>query len=97
MTPGEGWTIDLNCRRRAASLAVLSKRVLGLDAQVVTAFLQDSRLMTSFPEKGAEFYDDYDRACAEFASAFDAKDLTACKAAAVTLYQPKKDCHSRYK
>jgi XXXCH domain-containing protein len=64
---------------------------------VVTAFLQDSKLMTSFPEKGAEFYDDYDRACAEFAIAFDAKDLTACKAAAITLNQLKKDCHSRYK
>jgi XXXCH domain-containing protein len=64
---------------------------------VVTAFLQDSKRMTSFPEKGAEFYNEYDKACMDFARAFEAKNLTACKSAATILNQLKKDCHSRYK
>lgn len=63
----------------------------------VTSFLQDSKLMISFPEKGAEFYNDYDQACTTFARAFEAKNLEACKAAGIALNQLKKDCHSRYK
>lgn len=64
---------------------------------VVTAFLQDAKLMMSFPEKGAEFYDDFDKACMTFERAYEAKDFEACRAAAITLNQLKKDCHSRYK
>ncbi|WP_373500108.1 GAK system XXXCH domain-containing protein [Desulfococcus sp.] len=63
----------------------------------VAAFLEDSRLMTTFPDKGAEFYADYERACTDFSRAFAAGDLGACKAAGVTLNQLKKDCHGRYK
>jgi XXXCH domain-containing protein len=64
---------------------------------VVTAFIQDSKLMMNFPDKGAEFYDEYDKALMTFANAFEAKDMAACKAAGIALNKLKKDCHSRYK
>lgn len=63
----------------------------------VAAFLEDSRLMTTFPDKGAEFYGDYERACTDFSNAFAVGDLGACKAAGITLSQFKKGCHERYK
>lgn len=63
----------------------------------VAAFLEDSRRMTTFPDKGAPCYGDYEKACREFERAFAAGDLPACKAAGAALGQLKKDCHGRYK
>jgi XXXCH domain-containing protein len=64
---------------------------------VVTSFLQDAKLMMTFPEKGPEFYDDFDKTCMAFSRAFETKNLEACKAAGMALNQLRKDCHSRYK
>lgn len=67
------------------------------DEKAVAAFLEDSRLMTTFPDKGAECYGEYEQACLEFSRAFGAGDLPACKAAGAVLARLKKDCHGRHK
>ncbi len=67
------------------------------EEELVTSFLQDSRLMTSFSEYGAEFFTEYDKICAEFRRAFENRDMQACKTAYNELSRLKDDCHKRYK
>ncbi|MEZ4524636.1 MAG: GAK system XXXCH domain-containing protein [Desulfobacterales bacterium] len=67
------------------------------DESAVTSFLQDSRLMTSFSEYGAEFFPEYDKACEKFRKAFEDKEMEACKTAYSELNRLRKDCHKRYK
>lgn len=74
----------------------LMAEALPADAAVMS-FLQDSKLMLSFPEKGGEYYDDYDVACTSFAGAFESGNLDACKSAINALDRLRKECHSRYK
>lgn len=66
------------------------------EPEVVAAFVQDSRLMTSFPGKGDAFYPAYDAEVARLEQAMAAGDLAAMTASVAALDRMKKECHSRH-
>ncbi|MEE4356211.1 MAG: GAK system XXXCH domain-containing protein [Desulfococcaceae bacterium] len=64
---------------------------------LATSFLQDSKLMISYNEYGAEHYPEYDKICSDFRKAFENKDTEGCKSAYLELNRLKKECHKRHK
>lgn len=66
---------------------------------VTRAFLEDSDLMVTYPEKdkGPEYYDRYIEAVDSFRGAYAAGDLPALQQAVQALRGIKKQCHAEYK
>jgi XXXCH domain-containing protein len=62
----------------------------------VHSFLEDSRLMVSYPGYGDEFYPEYTAACETFEKAYRAADVDALRAAADELAALKGRCHGKY-
>ncbi len=65
-------------------------------ADVLAAFIADSRMMTSYPGKGDEFYPAYDAEVDRLEAAAAAGDLEAMTASVAALDRMKKECHSRH-
>jgi len=66
-------------------------------AEATASFLADSELMTGYPGKGDEFYEDFRQACRAFSEACASGDLGRMGAAAEELNRQKRRCHDRYK
>ncbi|GAB7023121.1 GAK system XXXCH domain-containing protein [Salidesulfovibrio brasiliensis] len=64
--------------------------------EAVDSFLEDSELMVAYPGYGDEYYEDYTKACAEFAEAYKAEDMERLKAAVDELANQKGRCHAKY-
>ena len=60
-------------------------------------FIQDSRVMCTYPGKGDPYYQEYLAAVERFAQAISAMDTTALATTVNELEQLKKECHDRYK
>ncbi|WP_300157584.1 GAK system XXXCH domain-containing protein [Solidesulfovibrio sp.] len=69
---------------------------LAPDADVLAAFIADSRLMTSYPGKGDAFYPAYDAEVDRLEAAAQSGDLEAMTASVAALDRMKKECHSRH-
>lgn len=67
------------------------------DVASCQAFVEDSRLMISYPGKGDEFYAAYAQELEVFVAALDAGDAAALAQSAEALQRIKEDCHARYK
>lgn len=65
-------------------------------AEAVESFLIDSELMVAYPGYGDEYYEEYTKACAEFAEAYKAEDLERLKPAVDELANQKGRCHAKY-
>ena len=68
-----------------------------LPADTVDSFLEDSVLMTDYPDEGEEYYAEYDQAVAEFKKAYAAGDAGRLSTATAALVASKKRCHDKYK
>ncbi|MEA4858106.1 MAG: GAK system XXXCH domain-containing protein [Solidesulfovibrio sp.] len=66
------------------------------DADVLAAFVADSRLMTGYPGRGDAFYPAYDAEVDRLEAAAAAGDLDAMTASVAALDRMKKECHSRH-
>jgi XXXCH domain-containing protein len=66
------------------------------EAATVERFLADGRAMTTYPGKGEEFYEDFNHALEEFATAFAAGDKLGMGAMAEALAHQKARCHAIY-
>jgi XXXCH domain-containing protein len=66
------------------------------DADILAAFVADSRLMTSYPGKGDAFYPAYDAEVDRLEAAAQAGDVEAATASVAALDRMKKECHSRH-
>jgi len=66
------------------------------DADVVAAFIKDSRLMTTYPGRGDAFYPAYDAEVDRLEAAVAAGDVEAMTASVAALDRMKKECHSRH-
>ncbi|WP_428562023.1 MAG: GAK system XXXCH domain-containing protein [Solidesulfovibrio sp. DCME] len=66
------------------------------DADILAAFVADSRLMTSYPGKGDDFYPAYDAEVDRLEAAAAGGDLDAMTASVAALGRMKKECHSRH-
>jgi XXXCH domain-containing protein len=62
----------------------------------VRSFVEDSRLMVSYPGYGDEDYEEYSRAVEEFETAYEQGALELAQEAAHKLSAIKGHCHSRY-
>lgn len=63
---------------------------------LVTGFVEDSRLMVTYPGNGDEFYPVYSQAVDGLEAAYKAQDLEAMRKAALELSRLKSECHERY-
>ncbi|CCH49985.1 GAK system XXXCH domain-containing protein [Pseudodesulfovibrio piezophilus] len=66
-------------------------------AAAVEEFLNDSRIMVSYPGYGDPAYDAYMAACDEFAAAYESGDLKRLNMTVDTLVHQKGHCHAKYK
>jgi XXXCH domain-containing protein len=66
------------------------------DADILAAFVADSRHMTSYPGKGDAFYPAYDAEVDRLEAAAQAGDVEAATASVAALDRMKKECHSRH-
>ncbi|QJT08547.1 GAK system XXXCH domain-containing protein [Oceanidesulfovibrio marinus] len=64
---------------------------------VMARFIEDSRVMCTYPGKGDEYYPQYLEAVDAFAVAVEQGDLQAATARQNDLYQRMQDCHDEYK
>ncbi|MFO7718778.1 MAG: GAK system XXXCH domain-containing protein [Thermodesulfobacteriota bacterium] len=60
-------------------------------------FIQDSRVMCTYPGKGDPYYEEYLAAVERFAQAVSAMDTSALATTVNELERLKKECHERYK
>lgn len=63
----------------------------------VEEFLEDSKLMVSYPGYGDPYYDMYTEACEAFAKAYESGDIVELNKAVDTLVHQKGHCHAKYK
>lgn len=63
----------------------------------VDEFMEDSRLMVSYPGYGDPYYDMYIQACDDFAAAYASGDMTRLNATVDALVHQKGHCHAKYK
>jgi XXXCH domain-containing protein len=66
------------------------------DQALADSFVEDSRLMATYPGKGDEFYPVYTEAVDRFAQARATGDLEALRKSILELDRLKSDCHERY-
>lgn len=64
---------------------------------VVNSFLEDSNKMMSFEGDSTVFNEDFKKACNDFKSAFDSKDLTLLQEKIVAIDAITKICHEKFK
>jgi XXXCH domain-containing protein len=65
--------------------------------QLMANFVEDSRLMCTYPGMGDEFYPKYLEIVDAFAAAVQSGDLQAAKDRQQDLYHSMKECHDIYK
>lgn len=65
--------------------------------ETVRSFMDDSRLMVTYPGYGEEYYDKYLKSCAEFKAAWDDRDPIRFQKAVEELNRQKSRCHGSYK
>ena len=66
------------------------------DEPTLTAFIADSRVMTSYPGKGDAFYPAYEAEVDRLEQAAKVADIAAMTASVAALDRMKKECHSRH-
>ncbi len=66
------------------------------DPTIASVFIEESRLMTTYPGKGDEYYAAYNAATDAFEKAVNDKDLEAARIAMSELGRLKRECHDRY-
>lgn len=86
-------------KRMKSTFKVLVKMIH--DGQVppkeaVDVFLEDSKLMVSYPGYGDEYYDDYTKACENFQTAFESGDVAKMHETIDVLVHEKSRCHAKY-
>lgn len=64
--------------------------------EAVHSFLEDSKLMVSYPGYGDEYYDDYTKACEVFKMAFESGDVSKMHGPIDFLVHEKSRCHAKY-
>ena len=79
---------------KAVTLALLAGEMPS--ETLVAGFVEDSRLMVTYPGYGDEFYPAYLEAVEALDAAFQAKDLEGLRKAALELSRLKSECHERY-
>ena len=67
------------------------------NADLVTSFVQDSKKMCQYPDKGDKYYPRYLEAVDFFEKAFSEEDLSTLEKSLGLLDQLKEECHDRYK
>lgn len=67
------------------------------EESVANSFIEDSRLMTTFPDKGDEYYDLYNTAVAGFEKALMEKNFLNVEIALKEIERIKTDCHEKHK
>jgi len=89
---------DLKKRMRQTFKAVETAVAAGRapEADVVAAFVADSRVMTTYPGRGDPDYPAYNAAVDRLEVAVASGDLPAMALAVAALRRLKKECHSRY-
>jgi len=65
-------------------------------AEAVESFLEDSRLMVTYPGYGDEYYASYVEVCERFEAAYQAGDLEKMHEAVDALAHEKSRCHAKY-
>lgn len=65
-------------------------------AEAVELFLDDSKLMVSYPGYGDEYYESYTKACDAFKDAFVAGDVAKMHETIDVLVHEKSRCHAKY-
>ena len=83
-------------KRMKATFKEITRALLAgeMPAEAVAAsFVEDARLMVTYPGKGDEFYPAFSQAVDGFAKALEAGDLEALRKAALDLDQRKSECH----
>lgn len=65
-------------------------------AEAVASFLEDSRLMVTYPGYGDEYYDSYVEVCERFEAAYKSGDLEKMHEAVDALAHEKSRCHAKY-
>ena len=68
-----------------------------LDTELVRTFCSDARLMTTYPDKGSEYYPAFLEWVERLASAVELGDCSKLAEAVAALRRMEKDCHKRYK
>lgn len=87
-------------KRMKSDFKVIHQTLLGgslPDGMVMERFIEDSRVMCTYPGKGDEYYAKYLEAVDAFAIAVEQGDLDAAKGRQQDLYESMKECHDRYK
>lgn len=67
------------------------------DRAVVADFMDQCRLMVSYPDKGEPYYDDFTQAAEALARAVEGSDADGLTAALDELGRLRKNCHRRFK
>lgn len=62
----------------------------------VDSFLEDSKLMVTYPGLGDEFYDEYIGVCEAFRAAYEAGDMEKLGETVDSLSHEKSRCHAKY-
>ncbi|WP_051261466.1 GAK system XXXCH domain-containing protein [Desulfovibrio inopinatus] len=63
---------------------------------IASVFIEESRLMTTYPGKGDEYYTAFNTATDAFEKAINENDLEAARIAMSELGRLKRECHDRY-
>ena len=64
--------------------------------EAVEVFLEDSKLMVSYPGYGDEYYESYTKACEAFKVAFESDDIAKMHETIDVLVHEKSRCHAKY-
>lgn len=65
--------------------------------EVVSMFLEDSKLMVTYEGYGDEYYEEYIAACEEFKTAIDSNNIEEIHKTCDNLNSIKAHCHSQHK
>lgn len=87
-------------KRMGASFKVIFKMIHQGDMPpkaAVDEFLEDSKLMVSYPGYGDPYYEMYTEACEAFAKAYEEGDMEMLNATVDELVHQKGHCHAKYK
>lgn len=66
-------------------------------AQAVEEFMEDSKLMVTYPGYGDEYYAEYLEVCEAFAEAYRSEDMEALHKTVDMVQSLVSHCHARYK
>ena len=90
---------DLKDRMKAEFKAISAGLLLNRlpEEALAKAFLRDCELMTTYSDKGDEYYPAFMSKVEEWTEAYENKDVEALKTANAGLDELKKACHARFK